>query len=122
MCTIRLIELTVAWQNYKPVSCKMHAFSKIQLVSICYTAVLYGYETICKLYTIYKNSDVHLSDCRVTFFFCFFFGKIQELRNPTTVKPQWLEHLWEYGNLFEKWVVRATDHGARSGSKQHYFC
>ena len=26
MCTMRLIELTVAWQNSKPVSCKMHAF------------------------------------------------------------------------------------------------
>ena len=26
ICTIRLIELTVAWQNSKPVSCKMHVF------------------------------------------------------------------------------------------------
>ena len=26
MCIIRLIKLTVAWQNSKPVSCKMHAF------------------------------------------------------------------------------------------------
>ena len=26
LCTIRLIEITVAWQNSKPVSCKMHAF------------------------------------------------------------------------------------------------
>ena len=22
-----------------------------------------------------------------------------------TVKPQWLEHLWDHGNLFETWVV-----------------
>ena len=26
MCTIRLTESTVSWQNSKPVSCKMHAF------------------------------------------------------------------------------------------------
>ena len=25
------------------------------------------------------------------------------------VKPQWLEHLWVHGNLFETWVVRATE-------------
>ena len=27
MCTIRLIEPTVPWQNSKPVSCKTHAFN-----------------------------------------------------------------------------------------------
>ena len=27
----------------------------------------------------------------------------------TTVEPQWLEHLWDHGNLFEIWVVRATE-------------
>ena len=91
-------------------------FSKLQLVSHCYTAVLY--EPISKLY-IYKNSAAYLSDARVTFvfffFFCcfflllllfcfvlfcfvlfmfcfvmflfvYFFSKIQELRNPTSVK------------------------------------
>ena len=26
-----------------------------------------------------------------------------------TVKPQWLEHFEDYGNLFEIWVVRATE-------------
>ena len=26
-----------------------------------------------------------------------------------TVEPQWLEHLWDHGNSFETWVVRATD-------------
>ena len=26
-----------------------------------------------------------------------------------TVEPQWLEHLWDHGNLFETWVVRAND-------------
>ena len=26
-----------------------------------------------------------------------------------TVKPQWLKHLWDHGNLFETWVVRATE-------------
>ena len=34
--------------------------------------------------------------------------------NITTVEPQWLEHLWDHGNLFEP--VR-FNHGARSGSK-----
>ena len=28
---------------------------------------------------------------------------------PYTVEPQWLEHLWDHGNLFEIWVVRATE-------------
>ena len=27
----------------------------------------------------------------------------------TTVELQWLEHLWDNGNLFETWVVRATE-------------
>ena len=33
----------------------------------------------------------------------------------TTIEPQWLEHLWDQGNLFEIWLVRATrvNHGAR---------
>ena len=26
-----------------------------------------------------------------------------------TVEPQWLEHLWDQGNSFETWVVRATE-------------
>ena len=36
-----------------------------------------------------------------------------------TVEPQWLEHLWDHGNSFETWVVRATEvnHGPSSGSK-----
>ena len=105
MCTMRLKELTVAWQKSKPISCKMHAFSKMQLLSHCCTAGLY--EPISKLY-IYKNSAVYVSDARVTgvFFVCFvclffffvffffvfflffffvffFFCKVQELRNPT---------------------------------------
>ena len=36
-------------------------------------------------------------------------------KQPSTVGPQWLEHLWDQSNLFEIRVVRAT-HGARSGS------
>ena len=27
----------------------------------------------------------------------------------TTVEPQWLEPLWDHGNLFETWVVEATE-------------
>ena len=27
----------------------------------------------------------------------------------TTVETQWLEPLWDHGNLFEIWVVRATE-------------
>ena len=66
MCTMRLIELTVAWQNSKPVQCKMHAFIQNSIsFSHCYTMVLY--EPISKLY-MYKNSVIYLSDCRVTFF------------------------------------------------------
>ena len=35
-----------------------------------------------------------------------------------TVKPQWLEHFRNHGNLFETWVVRDTEgHSARSGGK-----
>ena len=26
-----------------------------------------------------------------------------------TVEPQWFEHLWDHGNLFETWAVRATE-------------
>ena len=28
---------------------------------------------------------------------------------PYTVELQWLEHRWDHGNLFEIWVVRATE-------------
>ena len=37
----------------------------------------------------------------------------------TTVKPQWLEHLWDYRNLFEIRVVRAmrVNQSARLGGK-----
>ena len=28
---------------------------------------------------------------------------------PNTVKSQWLEHLWGHENLFETWVVQATE-------------
>ena len=26
-----------------------------------------------------------------------------------TVEPQWLEHLWDHGNSFETWIVRANE-------------
>ena len=31
------------------------------------------------------------------------------LRWAHTVEPQWLEHLWDHGNAFKTWVVRATE-------------
>ena len=36
---------------------------------------------------------------------------------------QWLQHLWDHGNLFETWVVQAyeVNHCTRSGSKWRYF-
>ena len=49
MCTIRLIEPTVAWQNSKPVSCKIHAF----LQNAISFALLYSgfvWTNISKLY------------------------------------------------------------------------
>ena len=73
-----LIELTVAWLNSKPVSCKMHAFfSKMQLVSNRCTAV--SCEPISKLY-IYKNSAVYFYDCWAMFLIFFKFTR-------ATVKP-----------------------------------
>ena len=29
--------------------------------------------------------------------------------SPNTVEPQWLEHLWDQGNLFEILVVRVSE-------------
>ena len=79
ICTIRLIEQLVGkTPNQYHAKC-MH-FSKMQLVSHCFTAVLY--EPISKL-NIYKNSTIYLSNARVMFF--VFFCKVQELRKPTTV-------------------------------------
>ena len=36
------------------------------------------------------------------------------------VELQWLEHLWDHGNLFEIWVVQSTEdsHGSRPESKR----
>ena len=28
----------------------------------------------------------------------------------TIVELQWLEHFWDHGNVFEIWVVRATEY------------
>ena len=39
-------------------------------------------------------------------FIYFSLRMIQAILN--TVKPQWLEHLWDHGNLLESWVVRAS--------------
>ena len=36
-----------------------------------------------------------------------FIGIIEPIM--VTVEPQWLEHLWDHGKLFETWVVRATE-------------
>ena len=30
-------------------------------------------------------------------------------RDQNIVKPRWLKHLWDHRNLFETWVVRATE-------------
>ena len=64
MCTIHLIELTVAWQNSKPVPCKCIAIQRLcmnQYPSFIYTQIQsYIFSVLSVL-------------------FC----KIQELRNPT---------------------------------------
>ena len=36
-------------------------------------------------------------------------GCIEEQGIQGTVEPQWLEHLWDHGNLFEIRVVRVTE-------------
>ena len=39
-----------------------------------------------------------------------------------TVELQWLEHLWNYGNMFETgWLeLKSINHGARSGGSYRY--
>ena len=50
------------------------------------------------------------------FFFSIYFMNSQSNQTISdTVELKWLEPLWDHGNLFEIWVVRATD--VRSGSK-----
>ena len=44
----------------------------------------------------------------------FLDSQVCKVSSPTcpgliTVEPQWLEHLWDHGNSFETWVVRATE-------------
>ena len=57
MCTIRVIEITVAWQNAKPVSCKMHTFLKNAII---FTLLDSGFvwTNIKAFYIVYKNSAV----------------------------------------------------------------
>ena len=69
MCTVHLKELTVAWQNSKPVSCIMHAFLqnlfRIALQRLC----MNQYPSfICTETQLYIFPIVGLS-----FFFFFFF-------------------------------------------------
>ena len=65
--TCVLYDMNLQWlgKTLNQYHAKCMHFSKMQLVSHCYTAVLY--EPISKLY-IYKNSAVYLSDARVTVF------------------------------------------------------
>ena len=72
MCTFRLIELTVAWQNSKPISCKMHAF----LQNSINFALLYSgfvWTNIQALYSYIQKklsriSAAYLSDCWLRIF------------------------------------------------------
>ena len=67
MCTIRLIEFIVAWQNCKPVTCRMHAFLQNAIIfTLLYSGTAVLYEPISKL-CIYKNSAVYLSNCNHVF-------------------------------------------------------
>ena len=69
MCTIRLKELIVAWQNSKPVSCKMYAFLQSAISFVQKRFCINQYSSF-----IQKFSRInYLSGARVTFVFCFFF-------------------------------------------------
>ena len=61
----------------------------MQLVSNCYTTVLY--QPVSRVY-LYKNQAVYLSDFIGLRFSSSSFWKIQELRNPTIVR-RWF-HMW----------------------------
>ena len=89
MCVIRVIELTVAWQNSKQYHAKCMRFSKMQLVPQCYTALLY--EPISTLYILIKNQPYifpmlglrffYVCVCVCVyyfFFFVFFFTGIEK--------------------------------------------
>ena len=65
MCTIRLIELTVAWQNSKPVSSKMHAF----LQNAISVALLYSGFVWTNIKASYIQKFSRIGKARVTFFF-----------------------------------------------------
>ena len=67
ICTIHIIELTVAWQNSKPASCKMHAlfqnaisFALLRIQRCC----MNQYPSF-----IYRISAVYHSDGRLTYLF-----------------------------------------------------
>ena len=57
---------------------------------------------------IYRNPN-HIFQVRI--WECPICMKIKQERKKirNTVEPQWLEHLWDHGNSFETWVVRATE-------------
>ena len=65
MCTIRLEEFTVAWQNSKSVSCKMHAFLQ-NAISFAWLFSGFIWTNIRALHI--QNSVVYLYDARVTCF------------------------------------------------------
>ena len=45
----------------------------------------------------------------VVYLCILFLPVVLELCVKQTVEPQWLKHLWDHGNSFETWVVRATE-------------
>ena len=57
-----------------------------------------------------KRYDVRVpKESTVVYAYIQITGNSFYILNICTVEPQWLEHLWDHGNLFETWVVRATE-------------
>ena len=73
MCTFRLIELTVAWLNSKPISCKMHAFlqNSINFALLClFDLGLTSLSTIFQSYRdgvwMWQGAQCSLLECCLT--------------------------------------------------------
>ena len=53
-----------------------------------------------------KRLVVVVVDVRMRF---IFYSALLVCQLLYTVESQWFEYLWDHGNLFETWVVRATE-------------
>ena len=89
----------IAW-NAKAYFLEKKKKKYIYISNYCLQKILHSIPVLC------VNEEVRKPSALFVF---LVEQKKKKKKKKHTVKPQWLEHLWDHGNSFEIWVVRATE-------------